>query len=334
MHPRTSPLMHRNSKYILPSEATSGDDIECRGILCGWVILPECPVYNLSRKQGKNKKMAKKPIYERSFSTMKKNKMMRLASGLLVAVLLTTCAISGTFAKYVTSADSTDTARVAKFGVAIRTNGTAFSDVYETNGGAGYSVDSDNGDLVVAPGTTYENSALFSITGTPEVSVDIDAVLDGSFKDVFLKAGTYTDFTEVTGYDASNNPIYSTFTLANDYYPVVYTLKQVSAGVAPIAPVTGNLNTIKTALETYSSNASYGPNTNLNTVFSLTWEWAFDGAQELNGHNFDKDTVDAADTWLGNAAAGIFYDTVTEGMTGDYSTTIKFDLTITVTQID
>ena len=47
---------------------------------------------------------------------MKKNKMMRIASVLLVAVILTTCAISGTFAKYVSSADSSDSARVAYWG--------------------------------------------------------------------------------------------------------------------------------------------------------------------------------------------------------------------------
>ena len=44
---------------------------------------------------------------------MKKNKMMRIASVLLVAVILTTCAISGTFAKYVTSGNGSDNARVA-----------------------------------------------------------------------------------------------------------------------------------------------------------------------------------------------------------------------------
>ena len=44
---------------------------------------------------------------------MKKNRMMRVASALLVAVLLTTCAISGTFAKYVSTATGEDAARVA-----------------------------------------------------------------------------------------------------------------------------------------------------------------------------------------------------------------------------
>lgn len=46
---------------------------------------------------------------------MRKNKMMRFASGLLVATLLTTCIISGTFAKYTSSAAGEDTARVAKW---------------------------------------------------------------------------------------------------------------------------------------------------------------------------------------------------------------------------
>ena len=50
---------------------------------------------------------------------MKKNRMMRVASALLVAVLLTTCAISGTFAKYVTTESGSDFARVAKWGVNV-----------------------------------------------------------------------------------------------------------------------------------------------------------------------------------------------------------------------
>ena len=57
---------------------------------------------------------------------MKKNVMMRVASILLVAVLLTTCAISGTFAKYVAETTGTDSARVAKWDMQI--NGTSFND--------------------------------------------------------------------------------------------------------------------------------------------------------------------------------------------------------------
>ena len=54
---------------------------------------------------------------------MKKNTMMRLASVLLIAVLMSTCAISGTFAKYVTSDSSSDSARVARWGF----NGTTLN---------------------------------------------------------------------------------------------------------------------------------------------------------------------------------------------------------------
>ncbi|MDE6767712.1 MAG: hypothetical protein K2J35_05915, partial [Eubacterium sp.] len=61
---------------------------------------------------------------------MKKNKMMRIASALLVLCLLTTCVISGTFAKYVTSNDGSDSARVAKFGVSVTVSGSTFAKEY------------------------------------------------------------------------------------------------------------------------------------------------------------------------------------------------------------
>ena len=47
---------------------------------------------------------------------MKKNRMMRTAAVLLVAVLLTTSVISGTFAKYTTASDASAQARVAYWG--------------------------------------------------------------------------------------------------------------------------------------------------------------------------------------------------------------------------
>lgn len=44
---------------------------------------------------------------------MKKNKMMRNTAALGVAVLLTASVLSGTLAKYTTTAEGTDSARVA-----------------------------------------------------------------------------------------------------------------------------------------------------------------------------------------------------------------------------
>ena len=83
--------------------------------------------------KGKNEQTAEKAKNERSFSTMRKNKMMRLASGLLVAVLLTTCTISGTFAKYVTSAKADSSARVAKFGVEVTAEVAPFLAEYDAD---------------------------------------------------------------------------------------------------------------------------------------------------------------------------------------------------------
>ena len=94
---------------------------------------------------------------------MKKNNVMRIASALLVAVLLTTCAISGTFAKYTTSFSGNSAARVAKWGFTDPTTVgfDLFADTY--NNGAIASLETDNeGNKVnvIAPGA----SGAFSIT--------------------------------------------------------------------------------------------------------------------------------------------------------------------------
>ena len=97
---------------------------------------------------------------------MKKNAMLKIAAVLLVAVLLTTCAISSTFAKYVTSdADKLDSARVAKWGVAVNVT-TADLFLTEYNGGT----EADAPAKVIAPGTTNSVTLNSVVTGTPEVT--------------------------------------------------------------------------------------------------------------------------------------------------------------------
>ena len=118
---------------------------------------------------------------------MKTNTMMRLASVLLVAVLLSTCAIAGTYAKYVTAADSQDTARVAYWGFkeTTFTIDDLFSAEY-TN------VASEDGDDVIAPGT--EGEATFSFKPqnetAPEVAYKITVSTAGSNCDADIVANT------------------------------------------------------------------------------------------------------------------------------------------------
>ena len=117
---------------------------------------------------------------------MKKNMMMRIASVLLIAVLMSTSAISGTYAKYVTTASGDDIARVAKWGVTITPNGAMFEKQYGKNDNT-YTV-SDNtveslGEWkLVAPGTT-DGLTEVVLAGTPEVATrvtyDATVTLDG-----------------------------------------------------------------------------------------------------------------------------------------------------------
>ncbi len=250
---------------------------------------------------------------------MKKNKMMRFASALLVLTLLSTCAISGTFAKYVTTDSSADTARVAKFGVEIKAADNSNFDTEYTTDDDGYegtlSVQSSDTNKVVAPGTSStptsgnseESGALtFTIKGTPEVAtkVDIDMTVNS---DIVVPAGDYLDWT--TGGDAEDM-----FKVTDDYYPVVFTLRQDGVEVA-----SGNLAAIEEAIETYANTAYYAPNTKLDAEFTLDWEWVFtDEANEM---------VDKADTLLGNNIAGIAED-------ADVKTLIDYKIDFTVRQVD
>lgn len=163
---------------------------------------------------------------------MKKNKMLRIASILLVVTLLSTCVISGTFAKYVTKAEGEDQARVAKWGVVVSIEGNEFADKYVATDeayledGGEYSVVSANGDQVVAPGTSAKESDLAmvaSVKGTPEVAARY--TLEGKgIKDVVLPAGTYTDYTKLVKADDGTYGYTGTFTLAKDYAPVKWNL--------------------------------------------------------------------------------------------------------------
>ena len=106
---------------------------------------------------------------------MKKNNVMRIASALLVAVLLTTCAISGTFAKYTTTASGSSTARVAKWGFGT---GDFTFDLFD---GTYENVATDAESAVIAPGTSDSTTIVFDASGnaaTTEVAYTFTAYLE------------------------------------------------------------------------------------------------------------------------------------------------------------
>lgn len=262
---------------------------------------------------------------------MKKNVMMRLASFLLVAVLISTSAISGTYAKYVTKAEGKEAARVAKWGVQVGVEG--FSD--KNDDGlflTSYAKDSTTSidttviakQKVIAPGTKNTEGITFTLTGTPEVAVKVDVVVKSSTGDkavdVVLPEGTgYTDWTE-----SVDGKYSKTFDNEADYHPVKFTLCDKGNMGTPIIDK-GTLADVETKLESLSKE--YAPGTDLGKVlknnysgvYVLTWEWDFD--------NKGAGTYDKQDTLLGNIAAGL--DTATVA-----SVNLDLEVSITATQID
>lgn len=241
---------------------------------------------------------------------MKKNKMMRIASVLLIAAMLSTCVISGTFAKYVTSGTGTDSARVAKWGVEVIANGSAFGYFYKSAEGtisseyeaATDSVASSNGEKLVAPGTGDEVVAM-SITGRPEVDVSVQ----------------YTATVTLTGwtYDDDNDPSTSEV----EYCPIYFTVDGKTYGIAGNTAVDLDLgyttvaelqNAVANAIAAYSDE--YEANTYLTSVATpdVSWNWDY----------YSSADNDVKDTALGDKAAD------------DAAATIEIVITTTVTQID
>lgn len=227
---------------------------------------------------------------------MRKNKMMRAASGLLVAVLLSTCAISGTFAKYTTSTESTDNARVAVWGF----NKDAVTELDLFDSSYGTTVKAADNDNLIAPGTT--KTGTFSIINNaaatkPEVSYNFTVSVAGSdIADTIknnpnilwkLDEGTFGTWDQLMDSILSLSGTATTYVKGTT--EAVTT--KYNPGDVPEAFVKGKTHTI-------------------------TWKWIFDKDAETGAA--DKDTND---TDMGNTA-----------VTTDTNVVVK--ITVTATQID
>ena len=246
---------------------------------------------------------------------MKKNIMMRVASVLMVAVLLSTCAISGTFAKYVSSSHATDSARVAKWGVEFVVGSDLFDTSYDTHDEyytqMTLSVKSDDDDNLVAPGTSGDGFT-FATTGTPEVSyrVTFATTADTTPETVFLgSSDTYYPVTFTLKFNGSNVDIAS-----QDIATVLATVANctyyfdVTDGMYYVSIDNGT---------TWSDPQDTAP------TLELSWNWEF----------FVNNATDVKDTALGNLAADKPVDGYTNDGT-DYNLDVAFDITVTATQID
>lgn len=204
---------------------------------------------------------------------MKKNKMMRAASALMVATLLTTSVISGTFAKYVTSGNASDSARVAKWGVTVNGTADTFKETYAKNGNsftldANTVVSSETGKDVVAPGTSGSMAA-FTISGTPEVAVNV----------------AFTGTLELGNKWVDSN---------SDYYcPIEITVGDVTFNGTDYNSADEFEAAVNAKIAAYTKD--YKANTDLSTIGAnapaISWAWPFNGNDDVK------------DTYLGDQAA-------------------------------
>ena len=213
---------------------------------------------------------------------MRKSKSMRLASGLLVVTMLSTCMISGTFAKYVTDKSASDSARVAKFGVTVEGTADTFKKTYAKDNNsftlAANTVVSTEDVDVVAPGTGGSMAA-FTITGTPEVAVNVE------FKGTLELGDKWVDST------------------SHYYCPLEITVENETFKGKDYASADAFETAVNEKIAEYNKN--YEANTNLSTIGAdapdISWNWAFEGNDDV------KDTYLGDQAAAGNAA-GISLD--------------------------
>lgn len=211
---------------------------------------------------------------------MENRKNMTLRIGVIATflALVTLVAISATFAKYVTEGpESSDQARVAKWGVAIAANTTATDSLFNTTYSTGededaytFAVSSDSS-CIVAPGTSgsVKLGDLFTITGEPEVNTKLG--LSASSLDFPLGAWTVNKGTA----EAPNNVFYCPLNLkindgtsdVVDFDASVYTAKAdlISAWSTAVNTAIANLSKV------YASNTDLS---DADVLDDLTISWS------------------------------------------------------------
>ena len=199
---------------------------------------------------------------------MKKNVMLRLSAVLLVAVLLTTCVISGTWAKYVSTGSAEDKATVAKWGVTITAENYADDQLEAdlTTTETEIVTSANAGTELLAPGTGIKFASI-NVTGTPDVAVRV----------------TYTATLELSGWVINST----------EYMPLVFVINgaeysMTGVGSANIAAFEAKIAEIIAA---YSKEYAAGTDLSGKSAEELTVScyWAFEGNDDAN------------DTALGNA---------------------------------
>lgn len=234
-----------------------------------------------------------------------KNKNLLKASGvLLVLTLISSCFVGGTFAKYVTKGEGSDTARVAKWGVDANVEDDIFGIRYNSPDGSHITVESAT--EVVAPGTNGTFKGV-ELTGTPEVAyrVTLDADLDLGDPTQWMVPAKEGDSS------------------ATEFYcPIIIEGNGIKRCGLNYSSASEFEAAVEELIESrYSSGKenefggttpnAFAPGTSLDTLALLNidydWYWPFDDSDplyaEFTDKPFENDPADWKDTYLGDLAA-------------------------------
>ena len=225
-----------------------------------------------------------------------KNKFMRIAAVMLMLCLVTTCAISGTIAKYTNAASGKDQARVAYWGF----NGTdadiKIDDLFKTSyDNANVSGKAD----VIAPGTKNSTTFKFTynagITPTPEVAYTFTVDTSSSrCADEILKNPNIKWTLDTTTFVTSDTDGYA--------------FDQLIAAIKALAGTSGNGAT--NGVANYSASADTLPDITKGS-HTIAWEWVFDTTDDADQDKMDTD--------MGNSTTAL---------------EVVIDIKVTATQVD
>lgn len=199
---------------------------------------------------------------------MKRNKLFLLGLFVVFAAVLSLSLVSSTFARYTTSNNATDSARVAKWGVDVTTTSYAmFAETYAKTEATTFDNTVESTEKVVAPGTNGTLSSI-NLEGTPEVAVKV----------------TFVAELTLTNWEVDSDV----------YCPLVFTVNGTEYKIDATNTTTALLEVaVEEAIAGYT--AEYEAGTDLSGAaddIAVSWAWAIgDGS------------TDVKDTALGDAAA-------------------------------
>ena len=210
---------------------------------------------------------------------MKKNRAMRLAALMLVLVMMTSCFVGGTFAKYTTSADVEDEARVAYWGFTQKDDITF--NLFESNDEGVL----NNGSGLLAPGS--EGSAKIKFVYTDYGTTATAPEVDYTFNITVTATGSEGADADTDALDA--NPNFKWMLNTTEYD----TFAQLKAAIEALD---GNKTDDKYEAGTLPT-AFYGTGDAANdgVEYTIGWKWAFETAGE------GMTAQDETDTAMGNA---------------------------------